>query len=267
MKMPTLLSPPPPDRLLGGLDWLGGALFHVEVSGLEHLPEGRALLVMNHAFGFDAAFFMARIHMLTGRRVWALGEHAWWKVPGLRDLARAAGTVDGTQDNADRLLSAGELVLVLPGGLRESMKPRELRYRLLWGGRYGFVRAAMRSNAPIVPVASLGSEDVFSLIGNAFSRARSLHVPFPIPRPALFPHLKAIRYVIGEPIPVSASASANASANANANANSDAEDAAARRLRRETEGAIHEMFEDQLASQVGFPNHSHSGHAFVSRDQ
>lgn len=226
------------------LDRLGRKV-HVEVDGLERLPEGRALLVGNHPFGFDIAFAMARIHAETGRSVFALGEHAWWSVPGVRRLAAAVGTVDGTAENVDRLLAADELVLVLPGGLREAMKPRELRYRLLWGHRYGFVRAALRNHAPLVPIASLGADDLFNLVGDAFARAKRLHLPFPIPRPShLFPmpHFRALRFVIGEPIPVDDLAH---------DAGHD-EEHLVRRLRREVEGAIHEIFEDELAHRVHF---------------
>ena len=233
-------------RFLNVLDRTG-ELLNVEIAGLERLPPGRALLVTNHAFGFDAAFLMARIEAVTGRRVWVLGEHAWWRIPGLRKVAAAAGTVDGTQENADRLLASDELVLVLPGGLREALKPRELRYRLLWGNRYGFVRAAIRNGAPLVPVASFGADDIFDLVGNAFERANKLHLPFPIPRPAHLlpiPHLTPIRYVVGEPIPVDGLSLGDGSQ----------DQARLRRLRREVEGAIHEMFEEQLASQVGFPD-------------
>jgi 1-acyl-sn-glycerol-3-phosphate acyltransferase len=226
----------------------------VELEGIERLPAtGPALLVTNHAFGFDAALLMARIEAVTGRRVWALGEHAWWKVPIVRRLAAAAGTVDGTHERADQLLSANELVLVLPGGLREAMKPHELRYRLLWGGRYGFIHAAMRNNAPIVPIASLGAEDVFDLAGNAFARARSLHLPFPLPRPLHllhFAHRSSLRYVISDPIPMPPSPphpDEHSSASDTA-----AAAAAARRIRREVEGAIHEVFEDRLMHKVGF---------------
>lgn len=242
-------------HISNAIEWTG-ALLHVEIAGLDRLPAGRALLVTNHAFGFDAAFLMARIEAMTGRRVWVLGEHAWWRVPGLRKLAAAAGTVDGTPENADRLLSANELVLVLPGGLREALKPRELRYRLLWGSRYGFVRAAIRNQAPIVPVASLGAEDMFDLVGNAFERAHKLHLPFPLPLPAHLvplPHFSPIRYVVGEPIPVD-EAAPDAQGTPCALAGRRATDeSAVRRIRREVEGAIHEMFEDQLAAQAGFP--------------
>lgn len=213
----------------------------VEVTGLGHIPDGRALLVTNHAFGFDASFLMAHIEARTGRRVWVLGEHLWWRVPVVRRLAQAVGVVDGTPENADRLLSADELVLVLPGGMREALKPRELRYRLLWGDRYGFVRAALRNGAPMIPVASLGADDVFDLVGDAFARARKLRLPFPLPRPARLipvPRLTRLRYVIGEPIPAVPPSPDMALAE--------------RRLRREVEGALHEMFEERLARRAGF---------------
>lgn len=75
-----------------------------------------------------------------------------------------------------RSAGAGELVLVLPGGLCEAVKPHELRYRLLWGHRYGFVRAALRHGAPLVPVASLGADDIIHLVGD---RVRALAVARP----------------------------------------------------------------------------------------
>lgn len=227
-------------KFLEMLDRAGRKL-GIEMRGIERLPRGRALLVANHSFGFDAAFAMARIKAVTGRQVWVLGEHAWWAVPGVRRLAAAVGTVDGTAENVDRLLRADELVLVLPGGLREAMKPRELRYRLLWRNRYGFVRAASRNQAPIVPVACLGADDMFDLIGDAFARARKLHLPFPLPRPSHLlplPHFRALSFVVGEPIPVD-------------DVTTD-EERHVRRLRREVEGALHEIFEDELSRRASF---------------
>jgi 1-acyl-sn-glycerol-3-phosphate acyltransferase len=159
-----------------------GDRLHVDLVGLENLPEGRAVLVANHAFGWDVGFAMAAIRRATGRTVWALGEHVWWRFPYVRRVAASVGVVDGTPNNADDLLTNDQLVLVLPGGLREAVKPKELRYRLLWGHRYGFVRAALRHHAPIVPLASIGSEDVFRLVGNAYARGERLlgrHIPLP----------------------------------------------------------------------------------------
>jgi 1-acyl-sn-glycerol-3-phosphate acyltransferase len=122
------------------------------------------------------------------------------------------------------------------------VKPRELRYRLLWGHRYGFVRAAVRNRAPIVPLACIGGDDLFTLVGNAYHRgARWLPwLHFPIPRPAGYvpwPHRVRLRYVIGEPISCEG-------------VRLD-DDSAIHRLRREIEGALHELIENELARRAG----------------
>jgi 1-acyl-sn-glycerol-3-phosphate acyltransferase len=246
--VPGMLASPPgkgTERLFALVQWVAERL-HVEIEGIERLPKGRALLVANHAFGWDIVFAMAGIRAQTGRFVWALGEHAWWKVPVARRIASELGTIDGTPENADLLLSRDELVLVLPGGVREALKPRELRYRLLWGNRYGFVRAAIRNQAPIVPLASIGADEFFDLVGNAFARGnRWLRgTGIPIPRSARIlpiPHLVRMKFMIGEPImPPTSPCMVD-------------EEVAVRRLRREVEGALHEMFEHELASRVGLP--------------
>jgi 1-acyl-sn-glycerol-3-phosphate acyltransferase len=231
-------SPDAAERIYGALDWIARR-FHVEVVGLENVPCGRALLVANHAFGWDVAFPMGAIWKATHRPVWALGEHAWWAFPFVRRVAAAVGTVDGTQDNCARLLEAEHLVLVLPGGLREAVKPHELRYRLMWGSRYGFVQAAIRHRAPLVPLAAIGADEVFDFIGDAFARGRRWthhDVPIPLPRRLLpIPHRVHLRYVLGPPVvPAGPPEAAN-----------DIE--VLRRTRREIEGALHEIFEQELA--------------------
>jgi 1-acyl-sn-glycerol-3-phosphate acyltransferase len=233
------------DRLFTFVEWMAKR-FHVEVIGIDRLPPGRALLVANHAFGWDILFAMSAIRARTGRPVWALGEHVWWKIPGARWIAAALGTVDGTRENVDALLSRNEIVLVLPGGVREALKPRELRYRLVWGNRYGFVRAAIRNHAPIVPLASIGADEVFDLVGNAFARgSRWLRgTGIPIPRSARLlpiPHLVHMKFILGEPIPPPATPEG------------ENDEALVRRLRREVEGALHEMFEHELAHRIGLP--------------
>jgi 1-acyl-sn-glycerol-3-phosphate acyltransferase len=229
--------------LLSAVDGLGRVL-RVEVVGLDHLPKGRALLVANHAFGFwDLALAVARIRRETSRTVWSLGEHLWWKIPLVRRFARTASVVDGTPENADSILAADELLLVLPGGLREAMKPRELRYRLLWGRRYGFVRAALRNRAPIVPFACIGGDEIFDLVGDPFRRARRVRgVAVPLPRflhLLPIPHRAHLRFVVGEPISVEGRGD-------------ESDLRVLRSIRREVEGALHEIIEDELARRLGF---------------
>lgn len=235
-------SPPTADRFYRAVHRIG-ARVGVTVDGLRNLPTGRALIVANHAFGWDVMLPMAAVWVETHRPVWALGEHLWWKVPFLRRLAAAVGTVDGTPENVDQLLAREQLVMVLPGGLREAVKPRELRYRLLWGHRYGFIRAAIRNQAPIVPLAALGADEFFDFVGDAFRRGeRWIGRPgFPIPLPTRIlpiPHLTPLRYVFGEPIQPPAVELAD-------------DKSAQRRLRHEVEGALHELIEIELARRAG----------------
>jgi 1-acyl-sn-glycerol-3-phosphate acyltransferase len=175
--------------------------------------------------------------------VWALGEHLGWQVPILRRVAARVGVVDGTPTNIDRLLSADQLVVVLPGGLREAVKPRELRYRLLWGHRYGFVKAAIRNRAPLIPLATLGGDELFDFVGDAYARGeRWLHRRFPLPMPSHLrplPHRVSLHYVIGEPVVPDVPPN-------------QAEDPTAlRKLRREIEGALQEIIDSELAKRIG----------------
>ncbi len=236
-------APQVAERFYRYTSWVGRRL-HVENDGIDRIPPGRAILIANHTFGWDVVFPMAEIWQRLHRHVWALGEHAWWKFPFLRRLAAAVGTVDGTAENADQLLARGELVLALPGGLREAVKPRELRYRLLWGDRYGFVRLAIHHAAPIVPLACIGADDLFDFVGNAYRRGerwlRRTGIPIPLPSRILpIPHLVRLRFIFGEPIVPQARPEQSSDPNV------------LRRLRHEVEGALHELIENELAQRAG----------------
>jgi 1-acyl-sn-glycerol-3-phosphate acyltransferase len=229
------------ERLYRAIERLSRSM-NVRVDGIERIPDGRALIVANHAFGWDVLFVMARVFQERGRTVWALGEHAFWKFPGLRRLARDLGTVDGSPQNVDELLERDQLVLVLPGGLREAVKPRELRYRLLWGERYGFVRAAIRHRAPILPMACVGSDEIFDFVGDAFARGerwlgrRGVPIPLPI---FPWPRRVALEYVIGEPIRPAIGPEGQD------------DPAVLRRYRHEVAGALHELLDAALARRAG----------------
>lgn len=221
-------------------------LLHVEVEGLDQLPPGRALLVGNHGFGWEALFPMSAIFRATGRPLFTLGEHLWWRIPFLRRIAAMVGTVDGTPENVDRLLRTEQLVLVLPGGLREAVKPETLRYRLLWGHRYGFIKAALRNAAPIVPIALLGGDELFDFVGNPYERGRRWlrlpSLPIPLPRRILpLPHRVRFRFVIGEPL-------------ADLGPPEQSEDPQAlRRIRYLVKGALQDLIDTELAKREGMP--------------
>ncbi len=147
------------------LDFLYHYWFRVEVEGVEHVPaHGGALLVSNHAGALppDASMIAKAIQEEhpRPRRLHLTVEHFFKGYPGFSMLVPKLGGVSAHPANVQRLLhDESELVLVFPEGRKGPEKLYKDRYRLRRFGRGGFVAAAMRARAPIVPVAVVGAEE------------------------------------------------------------------------------------------------------------
>jgi 1-acyl-sn-glycerol-3-phosphate acyltransferase len=139
--------------------------FRVEVEGIEQVPSvGGALLVSNHAGAVppDAAMIAKAIkeEHARPRLLHLTVEHFFKGYPGLAMLVAKLGGVPAHPANVQRLLRDEEqLVLVFPEGRKGTEKLYKDRYKLRRFGRGGFVEAAMRAGAPIVPVAVVGAEE------------------------------------------------------------------------------------------------------------
>jgi 1-acyl-sn-glycerol-3-phosphate acyltransferase len=167
--------------------------FRVEVSGVENLPvDGCALLVGNHSgtLPVDALMLSIAVHDETPghRHLRLLAADLVLRVPVLSELARKSGATLACNPDAERLLRAGELVGVFPEGFKGIGKPYRDRYKLQRFGRGGFVSAALRTGAPIVPVAIVGAEEIFPIVGNITPLAKVLGLPY-VPVTPLFPWL------------------------------------------------------------------------------
>jgi 1-acyl-sn-glycerol-3-phosphate acyltransferase len=168
--------------------------FRAEVEGIENVPAtGGALLVANHggALPPDAAMIAKAIREEHPhpRPVNITVEHFFKGYPGFSMLIPKIGGVPAHPANVQRLLYDEEqLVLVFPEGRKATEKLYKDRYRLRRFGRGGFVDAAMRARAPIVPVCVVGAEEaapVFAHVG-LMKRLTGL-LYFPIT--PTFPHL------------------------------------------------------------------------------
>jgi 1-acyl-sn-glycerol-3-phosphate acyltransferase len=174
-------------------DFLYRLWFRCDVEGVEHVPAtGGALVVSNHAGALppDAAMIAKAIkeEHPRGRPLHITVEHFFKGYPGFSMLLPKIGCVPAHTANVHRLLKdEQELVLVFPEGRKGTEKLYKDRYRLRRFGRGGFVEAAMRAKAPIVPVAVVGAEEAAPI----FAHVRPLQrltglIYFPI-TPA-FPH-------------------------------------------------------------------------------
>jgi 1-acyl-sn-glycerol-3-phosphate acyltransferase len=139
--------------------------FRCDVEGIENVPAaGGALLVSNHSGALppDAAMIGKAIKEEHShpRRLNVTVEHFFKGYPGFSMLLPKIGCVAAHPANVQRLLYDEEqLVLVFPEGRKGTEKLYKDRYRLRRFGRGGFVEAAMRARAPIVPVCVVGAEE------------------------------------------------------------------------------------------------------------
>lgn len=165
--------------------------FRVEVSGIENLPEtGPALVVANHAgvLPFDGLMASVAVHdnHPAQRVLRLLAADMVFDMPFMGQAARKAGHTMACTSDAHRLLAAGELTAVFPEGYKGLGKHFRDRYKLQRFGRGGFVSAALRAGAPIVPCSIVGSEEIYPMIADVKLLARLLGLPY-FPVTPLFP--------------------------------------------------------------------------------
>jgi 1-acyl-sn-glycerol-3-phosphate acyltransferase len=190
--------------------------WRVRADGLHNVPaHGRALLAANHAgiLPWDATMIsmaILREHPLPRHPRFLVLNWAF-DLPWVSTAMRRVGGVVASPYNAMRLLEQDQLVAVFPEGVKGTSKPFAERYRLQRFGRGGFVEIALRTGAPIVPVAVVGSEEIYPKIGELPLLARLVRAPF-FPVTPTFPWLGPLgvvplpsrwRIEFLEPIPTS----------------------------------------------------------------
>jgi len=181
------------DLVLPFLDFLYDRWWRVRTLGAGNVPgHGRALMVANHAgiLPWDATMIsmgLLREHPLPRYPRFLVLDWAF-SLPWVSMVIRKVGGVAASPFNALRLLESDQLVAVFPEGVRGTSKPFRERYQLQRFGRGGFVELALRTGAPIVPVAVVGSEEIYPKLGEAPPLARAIGAPF-FPLTPLFPWL------------------------------------------------------------------------------
>lgn len=185
--------------------WLYKHYFRVEARGVEHIPAGRVLLIANHSgqLPFDGAMIgaAALVEPSHPRMVRAMVERWVQTLPYASTLFARLGQVVGTPENCRRLLAQDEAILVFPEGARGINKLYTQAYRLQEFGN-GFMRLALETNTPIVPVAVVGAEEQAPALFDLKGAARLLGMPalpivlqgVPLPLPVKY------RIQFGEPM-------------------------------------------------------------------
>ncbi|KAI8911869.1 hypothetical protein EDD86DRAFT_188741 [Gorgonomyces haynaldii] len=131
------------------------------------VPMKKVLFVCNHVnYSLDVPGVFASIYLLTGVYPRSIADRFHFKIPFWPWLLHLLGGFEGTASSCEELMQQGAPMLVYPGGREEVFKGRnDPKYALLWKQRLGFARLATKYGYQIVPVGSVGMEEMLTVLG------------------------------------------------------------------------------------------------------
>jgi 1-acyl-sn-glycerol-3-phosphate acyltransferase len=154
--------------------------FRTQIFGIEKVPTGRVLLISNHSGQLPLDGLAIGASMLLDadppRYVRSMVEKWTATLPFVGEFFARCGQIVGVPENCVRLLEMDEAVLVFPEGARGISKTFDQRYKLTDFG-LGFMRMALQTQAPIVPVAVIGAEEQYISVANLERLARLVGFP------------------------------------------------------------------------------------------
>ncbi|GAC1396186.1 MAG: lysophospholipid acyltransferase family protein [Mycobacterium sp.] len=162
--------------------WVGPVIkryFRAEVRDLDRMPSaGGALLVSNHSGGMftpDVLVFAPAFYEKFGfdRPVYTLAHYGVF-FGNVGDWLRRVGVIEASRENAANALRSGAVVLVFPGGDYDSYRPTLTENVIDFNGRKGYVRTAIETGVPIVPMVSIGAQETQLFLARGDSIARLL---------------------------------------------------------------------------------------------
>jgi 1-acyl-sn-glycerol-3-phosphate acyltransferase len=166
--------------------------FRVQIAGLENIPgTGAAVLFGNHSgtLPVDACLLYDGIinsHSQPRRLRFLVTKFLMnSKVPG--DFLRGFGCIPPDYEAATNLLNKQELVLFYPEAEAGTGKLYKHRYKLV-DFHAGFVRAAIATGSPLIPIVTIGGDEIYPNLGNIKPLAKFLRFPY-FPMTPFFPWL------------------------------------------------------------------------------
>jgi 1-acyl-sn-glycerol-3-phosphate acyltransferase len=153
--------------------------FRMEIEGWEKIPESPVLLIGIHSgapFVWDAWTVGVQWWRRFGRSrpLHGTAHDALMALPGVGAYFRRMGVLPAAPDSISAALAAGHDVALWPGGERDSLRPWTKRDEAVLAGRRGFVKLAIRSCVPIVPISTVGGPDSMPVLATGRRLAKAL---------------------------------------------------------------------------------------------
>ncbi|MEA5549468.1 lysophospholipid acyltransferase family protein [Anabaena cylindrica UHCC 0172] len=169
------------ENLMPILGVLYNYYFRVQTSGWENVPEGKVLVVGSHNGGLASPDTSMMLYDWV-RRFGAekplyglMHPKVWEVVPPIAEMAMKAGAIMAHPKMAYAALHSGANVLVYPGGPEDVFRPHQMRDKIYFAERRGFIKLALRENVPIVPAISWGSHDTLIVLADVYEVMQQLH--------------------------------------------------------------------------------------------
>ena len=155
--------------------------FRMEIEGWENVPDPPVLLIGIHSgapFVWDAWTVGVQWWRRFGeeRPLHGTAHDALMAAPLIGRYFRRMGVLPAAPDSITAALAAGHDVALWPGGEVDSLRPWVKRDEAILAGRKGFVRLAIRSGVPIVPIATVGGPDSMPVLATGRRVARLLQL-------------------------------------------------------------------------------------------
>jgi 1-acyl-sn-glycerol-3-phosphate acyltransferase len=155
--------------------------FRMEMEGWERLPEPPALLIGIHSgapFVWDAWTVGIQWwrHFGDERLLHGTAHDALMAAPLIGGYFRRMGVLPAAPDSISGALAAGHDVALWPGGEIDSLRPWTKRDEAILAGRKGFVRMAIKTGVPIVPISTVGGPDSMPVLTSGRRLAKALQI-------------------------------------------------------------------------------------------
>ncbi|YAF95910.1 MAG: lysophospholipid acyltransferase family protein [Nodularia sp. CChRGM 3473] len=170
------------ESLMPLLSFLYSYYFRVKTDGWQHIPpQEKVLFVGSHNGGLAAPDMLMMMYdwfrrFGVERPVYGLMHPKVWELtPQIAQMAAKTGAIMAHPKMAYAALRTGASVLVYPGGAEDIFRPHNLRNKIYFAGRQGFIKLALRENVPIVPMISCGAHDTLIVLADIYQMLQQLH--------------------------------------------------------------------------------------------
>lgn len=155
----------------------------VTVEGISNIPKtGPYILIANHSgyMGFDALMVGHQVFKARNVIPKIIAHKMWFIRPEISVHVEKMGLIPATFENGLEILEGGEPLLLFPEGEEGNFKPTAYRYRLR-RFRRGFIRLALKTGVPIIPVAVIGAEETHITLSQIRWAKEVIGIIVPVP--------------------------------------------------------------------------------------